>query len=141
MESYTMRELEIGQSASLTRTITEEDVYVFAEFTEDLNPIHLDEAFAKTTKFGKRIAHGLLVSTMIGSVLGQQLPGNGSVYVSQTLNFKAPVFIDDTITCTLTITGKDVERNRLTLSAVSINQDGVVVLDGVAVILPPKEKQ
>ena len=77
---------------------------------------------------------------MIGSVLGQQLPGGGSVYVSQTLKFKAPVFIGDTITCTLTVTDKNVERNRLTLSTILTNQDGTVVIEGEAVTMPAKQK-
>lgn len=136
MESYTMDELAIGQSASLTKTFTERDVFVFAGFTGDMNPVHINEEFAKTTKFGRRIVHGPYVFTMIGSVLGQQLPGGGSVYVSQTLKFKAPVFIGDTITCTLTVTDKNVERNRLTLSTILTNQDGTVVIEGEAVTMP-----
>lgn len=140
MESYTMSELHIGQSASVTKTFTEGDVFVFAGFTGDMNPVHINEEFAKTTKFGRRIVHGPYVFTMIGSVLGQQLPGGGSVYVSQTLKFKAPVFIGDTITCTLTVTDKNVERNRLTLSTILTNQDGTVVIEGEAVTMPAKQK-
>ena len=136
MESYTMSELHIGQSAAVTKTFTEGDVFVFAGFTGDLNPVHISEEFAKTTKFGRWIVHGPYVFTMIGSVLGQQLPGGGSVYVSQTLKFKAPVFIGDTITCTLTVTDKNVERNRLTLSTILTNQDGTVVIEGEAVTMP-----
>lgn len=140
MESYTMSELHIGQSASVTKTFTEGDVFVFAGFTGDMNPVHINEEFAKTTKFGRRIVHGPYVFTMIGSVLGQQLPGGGSVYVSQTLKFKAPVFIGDTITCTLTVTDKNVERNRLTLSTILTNQDGTMVIEGEAVTMPAKQK-
>lgn len=140
MESFTMDQLTIGQSASLTKTFTEGDVFVFAGFTGDMNPVHIDEAFARTTKFGRRIVHGPYVFTMIGSVLGQQLPGGGSVYVSQTLKFKAPVYIGDTITCTLTVTDKNVERNRLTLSTILTNQDGTVVIEGEAVTMPAKAK-
>lgn len=138
MESYTMGELSVGQSASRTKTFTEGDVYVFAGFTGDMNPVHINEEFAKTTKFGRRIVHGPYVFTLVGSVLGQQLPGGGSVYVSQTLNFRAPVFVGDTITCTLTVTDKNPERNRLTLSTILTNQDGTVVLDGEAVTMPAK---
>ena len=135
-----MDELYVGQQASLTRTITEGDVFVFAGSTGDLNPIHISEEFAKTTKFGRRIAHGLIAATMIASALGQQLPGGGSVYVSQTLFFKAPVFIGDTITATLTILEKNVERNRITVKTVCTNQDNVVVLEGEAVTMPAKTK-
>lgn len=136
MESYSMDELTVGQSASRTKTFTEGDVLVFAGFTGDMNPVHINEEFAKTTKFGRRIVHGPYVFTLVGSVLGQQLPGGGSVYVSQTLKFKAPVFVGDTITCTLTVTDKNVERNRLTLSTILTNQDGTVVIEGEAVTMP-----
>lgn len=140
MESFTMDELEIGQSASLTKTFSEGDVFVFAGFTGDMNPVHINEEFAKTTKFGHRIVHGPYLFTLVGSVLGQQLPGGGSVYVSQTLQFKAPVFVGDTVTCTLTVTEKNIERNRLTLSTVLTNQNGTVVMDGIAITKPTKAK-
>lgn len=140
MESFVMSELHLGQEAKLTKTITEGDVFVFAGSTGDLNPVHISEEFAKTTKFGRRIAHGLIAATMIASVLGQQLPGGGSVYVSQTLFFKAPVFIGDTITATLTVIDMNVDRNRLTLKTVCTNQDNVVVLEGEAVTMPAKKK-
>ena len=136
MESYTMSELHIGQSASVTKTFTEGDVFVFAGFTGDLNPVHISEEFAKTTKFGRRIVHGPYVATLIGSVLGQQLPGGGSVYVSQNIRFRAPVFIGDTITCTLTVKEMNTERNRLTLDICLTNQDGKVVMDGESVTMP-----
>ncbi|MDR1832367.1 MAG: MaoC family dehydratase [Fusobacteriaceae bacterium] len=135
-----MNELTIGQSASKTKVFREEDVLVFAGFTGDMNPVHINEEFAKTTKFGRRIVHGPYVYTLVGSVLGQQLPGGGSVYVSQTLKFKFPVFVGDTITCTLTVTDKNIERNRLTLNTLLTNQDGVVVIEGEAVTMPRLEK-
>lgn len=140
METYTISEISIGQSASITKTITEGDVYIFAGFTGDLNPVHINEEFAATTKFGRRIAHGLLASTMIGHVLGQKLPGGGSIYVSQTLLFKAPVFIGDSITCTLEVTDINSERNRLALRTLCTNQIGTVVIDGEAVSMPAKKK-
>lgn len=140
MESYTMSELKIGQSASVTKTFTAGDVLVFAGFTGDMNPVHVNEEFAKTTKFGRRIVHGPYVATLIGSVLGQQLPGGGSVYVSQDIHFRAPVFVDDTITCTLTVTAMDVERNRLTLDINLVNQDGKLVMDGTSVTMPALKK-
>jgi len=141
MESYTMSELSIGQSASVTKTFTAGDVFVFAGFTGDMNPVHVDENFAKTTKFGRRLVHGPYLTTLIGSVLGQQLPGGGSVYVSQYVRFLAPVFIDDMITCTLTVKDKNIERNRLTLDICMKNQDGKVVLDGESITMPAKEKK
>ncbi|MBQ6735652.1 MAG: MaoC family dehydratase [Lachnospiraceae bacterium] len=135
-----MSELKIGQSASVTKTFTAGDVLVFAGFTGDMNPVHVNEEFAKTTKFGRRIVHGPYVATLIGSVLGQQLPGGGSVYVSQDIHFRAPVFVDDTITCTLTVTAMDVERNRLTLDINLVNQDGKLVMDGTSVTMPALKK-
>jgi 3-hydroxybutyryl-CoA dehydratase len=139
MKSYTMAEIYVGQQASITKSITEEVVFVYAGSTGDMNPIHIYEDYAKQTKFGRRIAHGLIVATMIASVLGQQLPGGGSVYVSQSLFFKAPVFIDDTIMVTLTVTEKNVERNRITLCNVCTNQAGIVVLEGETVTMPTKK--
>lgn len=140
MESYTMSQLHIGQSASTTKTFTEGDVLVFAGFTGDMNPIHISEEFAKTTKFGRRIVHGPFVACLIGSVLGQQLPGSGSVYVSQSIEFRAPVFIGDTITCTLTVKEMDVVRNRLKLDILLTNQDGETVMTGISVTMPAKLK-
>ena len=138
-KSLTIREMYIGQSASRTRTFTEGDVFVFIGLTRDINPIHYDEAFARTTKFGKRLVPAPFTSTLITGVLGQQLPGGGSIYVSQKSKFTAPVFFGDTVTCTVTVTDINVERNRVTLSTVLTNQDGVVVLEGEAVSMPIKE--
>ncbi len=140
MAAYTMSQLEIGQSASITKTFTKGDVMVFAGFTGDMNPVHVNEDFAKTTKFGRCIVHGPYVATLIGSVLGQELPGGGSVYVSQDIRFRAPVFVGDTITCTMTVREKNVERNRLTLDISITNQDGVVCIDGTSVTMPKKEE-
>lgn len=138
MESYTMSELKIGQSASVTKKFTQGDVFVFAGFTGDMNPVHVNEDFAKATKFGRCIVHGPYVATLIGSVLGQQLPGGGSVYVSQDIHFRAPVYVNDTITCTLTVKEMNVERNRLTLDIKITNQDGVLCIDGTSVTMPKK---
>jgi 3-hydroxybutyryl-CoA dehydratase len=136
-----MNEIEIGQKASLTKEITEEFVYVFAGSTGDLNPIHINEEYAKKTKFKSRIAHGLISVSLIGAVLGKELPGEGSIYVSQDIVFKAPVFIGDTVTAELEVLKKDVEKNKLVLRTTCINQNGQVVIEGIAVTMPAKEKR
>jgi 3-hydroxybutyryl-CoA dehydratase len=141
MKCLTMEEIEIGQKASFTKQITEGDVFVFAGATGDLNPIHVNEEYAKNTKFGTRIAHGLISASLIGAALGNELPGEGSIYVSQEIKFKAPVFLGDTITAELEVINKEVERNRLTLTTTCKNQDGIVVIEGIAVTMPAKSKR
>jgi acyl dehydratase len=133
-----MAEITEGASASITRQITEEDVVQFARLTGDDNPMHLDEAFAAQTRFGKRIAHGLLSVSLIGTLFGTRLPGPGSIYLGQTLSFKAPVYIGDTITATVTATNVRHDKPVATFSTVCTNQDGQVVIDGEAVLLYPQ---
>lgn len=140
MKCFVMGELEIGQKASLKRLVREEDVLVFAGATGDTNPVHIDKHFAKTTRFKRRIAHGMLSVCQIAAVLGRELPGAGSVYVSQTINFRKPVFIGDTITAELEVIDKNIEKNKITLRTVCINQDGEMVMEGEAVTMPAKEK-
>ena len=100
----TPAKLEPPASASLSRTISEEDVVTFAHLTGDVNPVHLDEAYAKGTRFGRRVAHGVFAAGLVSAVIGTRLPGPGAVYLSQTLKFVAPVFIGDTVTATVTVT-------------------------------------
>lgn len=130
--------LKIGDTASLTKTFTDEDVRAFAAISGDNNPVHLDEAYAATTQFKKRIAHGMLTAGLISAILGTQLPGEGSIYLGQTINFRAPVYLDDTITATVTVSKLHERKPIATLETVCKNQDGVVVLDGEAVVLAPK---
>jgi len=139
-KSLTIDEIYVGQSASRTKTFEEGDVFTFIGLTRDINPIHYDEAFAKQTPFGKRLVPAPFTCTLISGILGQQLPGGGSIYVSQTVKFKAPVFFGDTVTCTLTVTEINRERGRVTLSTVLTNQDGKVVIEGEAVSIPTKVK-
>jgi len=127
--------VSIGQRASFTKTITEADISLFAGVTGDLNPLHVDKEFAKRTRFGERIAHGFLTAGLISAVLGTRLPGPGSIYLSQGLNFHKPVKIDDTITATVKVTAYNQERRIVTLETKCHNQDGVVVLSGEAVVL------
>ena len=127
--------LTVGQSASLSRTITEADVAAFAQFTGDLNPVHLDEEYARTTRFGRRIAHGMLSTSLIGAVLGGHLPGPGSIYLSQDLKFRAPVFIGDTVTARVEVVRVREDKPLVTLATTCHTQDGMLVIEGQAVIL------
>lgn len=138
MQGYTIDEMEIGQKATFSKTISESDVYMFAGVTGDVNPAHVNEAYAQTTPFKTRIAHGILSAGLISAVLGTQLPGPGAIYASQTLKFTAPVRIGDTITATATVKELIPERNRAVIETVCRNQEGVVVTTGEAVLLPPR---
>ena len=124
-----------GDSASFAKTITEADLLLFAGVSGDTNPLHLNAEYARKTRFGQRIAHGLLTASLISTVIGTKLPGPGAIYVSQTLSFLAPVHIGDTITATATLTAYERDRGRMTLATVCRNQDGEEVLSGEAVIL------
>ena len=132
--------LKVGDSASRTKTITDADVQDFARASGDTNPVHLDDAYAATTRFGRRIAHGMLTGSLISAVLGNDLPGNGSIYLGQEFKFKAPVFIGDTITATVEVTAYREEKRIATLKTTCTNQDGVVVLEGEAVVIAPKSE-
>ena len=130
--------LKIGDTASLSKTFTDEDVRAFAAISGDKNPVHLDEAYAAQTQFKKRIVHGMLTAGLISAILGTKLPGEGSIYLGQTINFRAPVYLDDTITTTVTIIKLHERKPIVTLETVCRNQDDVVVLDGEAVLLAPQ---
>ena len=126
---------EVGMKASTSKTITETDVILFAGVSTDINPVHLDEEAAKKGIFGKRVAHGILVSGLISAVLGNKLPGPGSIYMGQELKFLAPVFIGDTVTATVEIVELIPEKSRIKLNTVCTNQDGKVVISGTALIM------
>ena len=128
---------EVGQSADMTKVITEEDILRFAEITGDRNPIHLSEEFASRTRFGERIAHGILAAGLISAVIGMKLPGPGCLYLSQTLSFLAPVRIGDEITARAEIV-EVISGKRLKLRTQCINQRKEVVLEGEAVVVPPR---
>jgi 3-hydroxybutyryl-CoA dehydratase len=138
MKGYTINELSVGQKASFTKTVSESDVYLFAGITGDVNPAHINEEYAKTTMFKTRIAHGMLGAGFISAVLGMQLPGPGTIYIKQDLAFKAPVKIGDTVTAEAVVKEIIAEKNRVILTTTLKNQDGVVVIDGEAVGMPPK---
>jgi len=140
MTSFTMDELTVGQSASFSKTITEMDVYTFAGISGDLNPAHVNEEYAKDTLFNGRIAHGMLGASLISAVFGMYLPGPGSIYMSQSLKFIAPVRFQDTLTATCTVKEKIEEKNRVVFDCVVTNQHGAQVIAGEALIMPPKKK-
>ncbi len=130
--------VKIGDSASLTKRFTDEDVRKFAAISGDKNPVHLDEEYAARTQFKKRIVHGMLTAGLISAVLGTKLPGEGSIYLGQTINFRAPVYLDDAITATVTVIKVHERKPIVTLETVCKNQDDVIVLDGEAVLLAPQ---
>ena len=134
------QELKVGVTASLTKTVTAADVETFAAISGDNNPIHLDEEYAATTRFGKRIAHGALVASYISAVLGSVFPGTGSIYLSQSSKFKAPVYMGDTITTTVEVVAIREDKPVVTFNAVCENQDGQTVIEGQAVLLCPQFK-
>jgi 3-hydroxybutyryl-CoA dehydratase len=127
--------IKIGDSFSKERLVTDELVRAFAEVSGDYNPIHLDEEFAKTTRFGRRIAHGMLSGAFISAVLGYEFAEKKIVYLSQTLKFTAPVYIGDTVTTTATITNIREDKNIVTMDTVCTNQDGEVVVKGESAVM------
>jgi len=130
--------LIIGATASRTRTITEEAVHQFAQASGDTNSIHLDEDYAATTPFKRRIAHGMLTASVISAILGNDLPGLGTIYLGQDLKFKAPVFIGDTITATVELIRFREDKRIATFRTTVTNSDGVLVLEGEAVVIAPE---
>jgi len=137
MNGLFLEDLKVGQQAMFGRTVTDADIVAFAGVSGDTNPIHLHDGFARTTRFGQRIAHGMLSGSYISTVIGTKLPGPGAVYISQTMNFMAPVIAGDTITAVATITAIDDKRRRVTLKTQCLKGD-TVVIDGEAVVLVPR---
>ncbi|MBX7218508.1 MAG: MaoC family dehydratase [Blastocatellia bacterium] len=135
MSEATSRIFTVGEHASVSKTITEADVVLFAGVTGDFNPVHLDAEFAKGTRFGARIAHGMLSAGLISAVLGMKLPGPGAIYLGQEIKFLKPVFIGDTITAQVEVLEFDAEKRRLTAKTECRNQRNEVVLTGTAKLL------
>ncbi len=129
--------LEIGVTASRTKTITDADIRAFALASGDTNSVHLDEEAAARSRFGRRIAHGMLTASVISAVLGNDLPGPGTIYLGQELKFKAPVFLDDTITATVELIQYREEKRIATFRTTVTNQAGVLVIEGEAVVIAP----
>ena len=138
MQGFTVDELTVGQKASFSKTVSETDVYLFAGISGDFNPAHINQAYAETTAFKTRIAHGMLSAGFISTVLGNHLPGPGTIYMAQSLTFLAPVAIGDTITATAEVIEIMMEKKRVRLKTVCTNQDGKEVLTGEALVSPPR---
>ncbi len=130
-----MAEFVPGQSATFSKTISEADIYAYAGISGDFNPLHVDAEFSKGSRFGERIAHGMMTAGLISAVLGMRLPGPGGVYLSQTLNFVNPVRIGDTITAKAEVATYQAEKRLLTLRTTCTNQRGQMVVEGQAVLL------
>jgi phosphate acetyltransferase/phosphate butyryltransferase len=140
IENRTFDDLRIGDSASLTRTLTHKDIELFAVMSGDVNPAHLDEEYAKSDMFHKVIAHGMWTGALISTVLGTQLPGPGTIYLGQSLRFLKPVGLGDLVTVKLTVTELHPENRHVTLDCLVTNQDGKPVVTGTAEIIAPGEK-
>ena len=127
--------MNVGDSAEITKTIEQSDINAFADVTGDHNPVHMDETFAQTTRFGRTIAHGMLSASLISAVLANKLPGAGSIYLGQTLQFVAPVFPGDTITARVTVKEIRADKPIVKLETVCINQRDEIVIRGEATVL------
>ena len=138
MIGKTLNELKIGDKEEFAKTISEFDIYMFAGITGDFNPAHINEDYAKQTFFKTRIAHGILTAGLISTVIGTKLPGTGTVYVKQDLSFLAPVRIGDTITACVEVVEILDKKNRVRLKTTCFNQDNTQVLDGEAIVSPPR---
>lgn len=140
IENRTFDELRIGDSASLTRTLTRRDIELFAVMSGDVNPAHLDDEYARSDMFHKVIAHGMWSGALISTVLGTQLPGPGTIYLGQSLRFLKPVGLGDSVTVTLTVARLDAAKRGVTLDCLVTNQDHVQVVSGSADIIAPADK-
>ena len=140
IENKTFDEIKVGDSAELQHTLTNHDIQLFAIMSGDVNPAHVDKEYAKSDMFHKIIAHGMWGGSLISTVLGTQLPGPGTIYLSQTFKFLRPVAIGDEITARVTVKKKDKTNNHITFDCVCLNQSGKEVITGVAEILAPTEK-
>jgi acyl dehydratase len=133
-----MDDVHVGATASWSKTITSADVQAFAALTGDDNPLHVDETFARNARFGRPIVHGMLVASLISTVLGRYLPGPGTIYLSQSLEFVRPVYPGDTITATVEVIRVREDQPVVTLATRCTNQRGEEVVRGEAVVLAPK---
>ena len=138
MDSRTIDQLQIGDAAEFSKTVTETDIAMFAAISGDFNPVHVDAVYAAGTPFGARVAHGPLTLALCAAILGMRLPGLGTVAVSNHIDYRRPVYIGDTITARVEVAHLDKERNRATMAITWTNQDGTLVAEGEAVVKPPR---
>ncbi|MFK3818845.1 MaoC family dehydratase [Pseudomonas sp. NPDC089407] len=130
-------QISIGMTVSYSQTITDADIKAFAGLSGDHNPVHVNAEYAEASRFGRRIAHGLMSAGFFSALFGTRLPGPGCVYVSQTLNFKRPVYIDDTVVATVTVTGVDLKSNRVTFDTLCKVKGKVVIAGAAEIYIPP----
>jgi acyl dehydratase len=140
IENRTFAEIEVGESASLERALSWEDIELFAVVSGDVNPAHVDEEYARSDMFHAIVGHGMWGAALISTLLGTRLPGPGTIYLEQTLRFRHPVTIGDTVTVTVTVASKEPERHRVVLDCRCVNQRGETVIEGSAKVLAPTEK-
>ena len=138
MIGKTINEIKVGDKEKFTKTVSEVDVYLFAGITGDFNPVHINEIYANKTFFKTRIAHGMLLAGLISTVVGNKLPGSGTIYVKQEFNFLAPAYIGDTITAIVEVLEIIGDINRVKLKTTCLNQHGTTILNGEALVSPPK---
>ena len=139
MNSYSMKELSVGQTVTREYTITESEVRAFADASGDHNPLHLDEEYAQETRFGRRIAHGMLLGSYISALIGMELPGEGTIYMKQELNFLRPVYYGDTIRVEIRVAELLQEKKRAVLSTNCYNQENEQVIAGTAMVKPRED--
>ncbi len=138
MIGKTIEELKVGDTARFSKTVSESDVYLFAGVTGDLNPAHVNEDYAKDTFFKTRIAHGMLSASFISTVIGTMLPGPGTIYMRQEVSFKAPVKFGDTVTAIVEVAEIMADKKQVRLKTYCINQENTTVVDGEALVSPPR---
>ena len=129
-------QVHVGMEASMTRQVTDADIQSFAALSGDYNPVHLDDEYAEASPFKRRIAHGMLSATFLSTLLGTKLPGEGSIYTSQSLKFVRPVYIDDTVLAKVSVTKVNVEKKRVTLETVCMVDDKVVITGEAEIYIP-----
>ncbi len=140
IENRTFDEIEVGESAALERALSWRDIELFAVMSGDINPAHVDEEYARTDRFHGIVAHGMWGAALISTLLGTRLPGPGTIYLGQTLRFRRPITIGDTINVSITVASKDQTGHRVVLDCRCVNQRGETVIDGTAEVLAPTEK-
>lgn len=140
LANFTYEELSIGQTATYSKVVGEQDIQLFAAVSGDVNPVHLDEQYAAGTEFGERIAHGMLAGALVSAALAMELPGPGTVYLGQSLRFRLPVKIGDTVTIKLEVLEKKDRRQYVTLDCKAYNQHDKLVASGTANVMAPTEK-
>jgi phosphotransacetylase/acyl dehydratase len=140
IENRTFDEIEVGETATLERTLSPQDIELFAVMSGDVNPAHVDEEYARSDMFHTIVAHGMWGASLISTLLGTKLPGPGAIYLEQTLRFRHPVMVGDTVTLSVTAATKEPERKRISFDCRCVNQRGETVIDGIAKVIAPTEK-